>query len=557
MDKPGYHYNGGKSPHDLSHRLLFTSTVGQMLPIVSENLFPDDHVRIGFNLFTRLADVKTSAFTRIREHIDVYFVPLVQLFSPFEQFIYGVGRNNSSWFTGGSTAGTSFDHIPMIGYQSVPEAVINSGVDMHGVSLRKDCGTLYELLECGNVTPFSTTEQLRVNINPFKVLAYNKIWYDWFAIGDRTRLEPSAWNIDKFADSVILPSYNPESLVSLRYRPWKLDYFTGVLPSPLESSLSVNAQSNLGGQVRDWLSSKDSVLVTDRNNISNFSSDDATNVSLAPERYTSGSSTVGKVTTSAIRSIFAVEKLLEITRRSGKNYADQTAAHFGSKVPQGIDNKSYHVGSISQDLTIQDIDATAAGSMSTGSDDNFSILGQVGGKGVTNQSNNRVLEFHAPCHGILMALYSAEPILDYPSSGINRQNLYNVREDYFTPEFDNLGMQPLFGINLHASDYQHRNDIYGWTYRYQELKEKYNRVTTGFTDGGLTDWRTVKSVVAMSNQEKDFYINPDYLNDIMLVNYDKSDVNHGTDPLRHCVDIYIHKSSVMSNFSLPSLKNNI
>lgn len=557
MDKPKFTYNGGKSPHDLSHRLLFTSTVGQMLPILSQNLLPDDHVKIGFNLFTRLADVKTSAFVRIREHIDVYFVPLVQLYSPFAQFIYGVGKNNSSWFGNTATDGKSFDHIPLLGHDTFQQIDYEQGFDMFGCSLEKDAKILFQLLGLSD-DPMNVFGENGVAVNPFKILAYNKIWYDWFAIADRTEIYPNSWNIDKWYNYSVIPAGGwSHSWINIHYRPWKLDYFTGVLPSPLESSGSVNAQSNLRGQVRDWLSSQDRVVLL--NNADDISSnDEITNVALRPDDYKGTASTnLAKVTTSAIRSIFAVEKLLEITRRNGKNYADQTLAHFGAKVPQGIDSKSYHVGSISQDLTIQDVDATAAGSATLESDENFSILGQVGGKGVTQNSNNNVLDFHAPCHGILMALYSAEPVLDYPNKMIDRQNLYGVREDYYTPEFDNLGMQPLFGINLNASSVDHRNDIYGWTYRYQELKEAYNRVTLGFTEEGLSDWRTVKDLQYFANRERDFYVNPDFLNSIMLKSYDKSDTGFGTDPLRHACDIYLHKSSVMSNFSLPSLKNNM
>lgn len=567
MDKPKFTYNGGKSPHDLSHRLLFTSTVGQLLPILSQNLLPDDHVRIGFNLFTRMADVKTSAFVRIREHIDVYFVPIVQLFSPFEQFIYGVGRPGSSFFYPLDSTGPSpvpsgqpdrFDHIPMFGAVTFSSTSTIPDYDVFGVNNVKNLKALSALMGYSNTPQAFTATGATITVNPFKFLAYQKIFYDWFAIGDRTPIVAQAWNIDScYTESVISSIHRNYLKVQMHYRPWKLDYFTGVLPSPLESSSSLNAQSNLRGQVKDWLSSKDTVSLLDNSNTSS-SSDDATNVGFIPDLYKgTASGALGKVTTSAIRSIFAVEKLLEITRRSGKNYADQTAAHFGAKVPQGIDNKSYHIGSISQDLTIQDVDATAAGSASLESDENFSILGQVGGKGVTSQSNNRSLEFHAPCHGILMALYSAEPILDYPNSMIDRQNLYNVREDYYTPEFDNLGMQPLFGINLNVQDTPYLNKIYGWTYRYQELKESFNRVTLGFAETGLSDWRTVKPLSSMLNAEKDFYVNPDYLNSIMLKSYDKLAPDFGSDPLRHCVDIYLHKSSVMSNFSLPSLKNNM
>lgn len=545
---PKYTYQGRKFPHDLSHNLKFTSSVGQLIPVMHDLLYPGDHVRIKPMLFSRMADLETSAFTRLREHIEYFFVPMNQILSSFPQFIYGVGKANSSLV---DSSGTPC--IPTLD-TTVDYTAQLTGTDMFGMTYEDNAVRLLDMLGYSKDCKSNVLSTSKMGVNVLPICAYHKIFADYYAIQDRTNINPYLWNLDDCITTgiVMFGTGRPvKDFFNLHYRPYMHDYYTDMKVSPLESSASFNANGNLTGRVNNWLGSRSSFSVVDPSGSIATTSSDGTTVRL-PLVSINPSGT--DLSTANIRAMFAVDKLMEITRRAKKDYSHQTLAHFGTSVNEGISGRAYKLGSITQDLNISDVDATAASTDLSGT--MTTILGQQGGKGVTMQGDrvDRFIEFTAPCHGVLIGIYSAEPITDYPDTMVARINTYVNREDFFTPEYDHLGMQPVFGYELNAINTTQRSTVFGWQYRYQESKQRFNRITTGFNTTGLSAWTTVRDNVYFGNAESSFYISPEYLNRIMLVNYDNTD--QGTDPLRHSLDFIYFKSSVMSNFSLPQLSGN-
>ena len=65
-----------RSGFDVGARRLFTAKAGQLLPVYWDLLLPGTKVDLKDIHFTRTMPVNTAAFTRIKEYIDWYFVPL-------------------------------------------------------------------------------------------------------------------------------------------------------------------------------------------------------------------------------------------------------------------------------------------------------------------------------------------------------------------------------------------------------------------------------------------------------------------------------------------------
>lgn len=65
-----------RSGFDLSRRICFTSKAGELLPVYYKLVYPGDKFELRHQLFTRTQPVNTAAYTRIREYLDWYFVPL-------------------------------------------------------------------------------------------------------------------------------------------------------------------------------------------------------------------------------------------------------------------------------------------------------------------------------------------------------------------------------------------------------------------------------------------------------------------------------------------------
>ena len=74
-----------RNAFDLSHRYMFTAQVGELLPVFTQWVNPNETFKIGYNGKTRTAALNTDAFTRIRENIQYYFVLFQSLWKYFEQ----------------------------------------------------------------------------------------------------------------------------------------------------------------------------------------------------------------------------------------------------------------------------------------------------------------------------------------------------------------------------------------------------------------------------------------------------------------------------------------
>lgn len=110
-----------RNAFDLSHRHMFTAQVGELLPVFSQWVNPNETFKIGYNGKTRTAALNTDAFTRIRENIQYYFVPFQSLWKYFEQQVNNLTKGdagqNISKFASSSTEPSKIStSLPYISY---------------------------------------------------------------------------------------------------------------------------------------------------------------------------------------------------------------------------------------------------------------------------------------------------------------------------------------------------------------------------------------------------------------------------------------------------------
>lgn len=110
-----------RNAFDLSHRHMFTAQVGELLPVFSQWVNPNETFKIGYNGKTRTAALNTDAFTRIRENIQYYFVPFQSLWKYFEQQVNnlstGDAGQNISKFAHSSTEASKISiSMPYVSY---------------------------------------------------------------------------------------------------------------------------------------------------------------------------------------------------------------------------------------------------------------------------------------------------------------------------------------------------------------------------------------------------------------------------------------------------------
>ena len=110
-----------RNAFDLSHRHMFTAQVGELLPVFSQWVNPNETFKIGYNGKTRTAALNSDAFTRIRENIQYYFVPFQSLWRFFEGQVNNMtkgdaGQNIAKIAANSSTSAPLSTAMPYISY---------------------------------------------------------------------------------------------------------------------------------------------------------------------------------------------------------------------------------------------------------------------------------------------------------------------------------------------------------------------------------------------------------------------------------------------------------
>lgn len=113
-----------RNAFDLSHRHMFTAQVGELLPVFTQWVNPNETFKIRYNGKTRTAALNTDAFTRIRENIQYYFVPFQSLWKYFEQQVNNLtkgdaGQNISKFASSSTDASRITTSLPYISYTNL------------------------------------------------------------------------------------------------------------------------------------------------------------------------------------------------------------------------------------------------------------------------------------------------------------------------------------------------------------------------------------------------------------------------------------------------------
>lgn len=594
----------GRNGFDMSQRRVFTTPVGMLLPTYTDFLLPGDKVKLNSREFVRTQPLQSSAFVRMKAHLDWFFVPVTQLFSQWNQFYNGTNDNMSSMFT--ASALPSFPTLSVNVLNNLENTVWSSPnkvntafhdllVDEFGVpfawNARRLMMMLYPSVEING-------NELSGSINILSLLAYHKCFHSHYRNTDYTPNDPLQYNIDKYYNLTSLPSSKFKKYFTIHYRPWIRDAFSFIQPAPVFGG-SFADFLNIGGETptsdlsRFFPEARNSVSLT--NQTGGGSGLDSNLPSFPLSGYgvsVNNTDSLNSLSVGDIRAAFALDKLLRITAQAGSHYDEQTLAHFGYKMPQGISEEAYYLGEQSFDIAINEVVATA--SSTTGKD--TSLLGEIAGRGFGATHEGKDLEFTAPCHGIVIAIHSISPLPDYRDEKDVVANKINSF-DFFHPEFDNIGMQP-YGIDFaHLSSTQPTN-ILGWQYRYMEHKTKLDVADESVYGTSLRTWvlsraRTYYGKDTASTGSSlgfnvplsgRFYIMPQYTNGIFYASFpafldpgsasspsggfmtydpskgkswlnaeNKPQMIYGDDPFICVLEHKVYKTSVMSVYSLPRM----
>ena len=469
----GYRADLSRTDHDLSRKFGFTCTSGMLLPIFADVATPGETYYVTHDLdFMRTNQLYAPAMIDVKVHFETFFVPMQMMFQPFENTIFSLKNLQSTFYgSGSSLMNNSF---PCFAYASFISLVTNSTnmtTDHHADAFR-----LADMLDLGEQN-FATYTQLstgayKPNFFPWQLMAYHTIFNYYYRLDDKTQFDNSYCNCDSsYASSAFGGSWI--GWMDIHQRPWNFDYFTSMYCSPIVAN--ANMQNVMP-------------TATDYNDLAHFGTaqvgDNGTGVvvnesirgfsSSADSSYSARHNQLENATY-AIRQMFANEKLAMITGRARKTYDSQVLAHFGVNVPHDVKHDLTLIGADSYPLHVGEVTSLAATSDAG--------LGDFAGKGWAQANDgNHKHKFTAPCHGVIMTIFSVEPIKRY-HVGFGRQNSLYDAFDIPTPEYDRLGNQPVFRFELGTNAPSgSTTDIVGWKERYYWNKRRPDKITAAFMD---------------------------------------------------------------------------
>lgn len=584
-----------RSGFDIGRKNAFTAKVGELLPVYWDISMPGDKYKFNVEYFTRTQPVETSAYTRLREYFDFYAVPLrllwksapsvltqmqdinqIQALSLTQNLSLGTylpslplsvlvtslsslnGGSNNPGYSGSLTnmfgfnrGDLSYKLLNYLGYGNIIRSSPSSGSRWWSTSLKPEDSSNYSQLYVYNNV-----------VNIFPLLAYQKIYQDFFRWSQWEKSNPSSYNVDYFSgitSSLVssLPDPNSDywksdTMFDLKYCNWNKDMLMGVLPNSQFGDIAVIDISNPKSSIPSSVFLKDPV----GGNTSEVVTNASYNASLTPLAFSAKNASLTNVIPSgstlqvnlanlksqfsvlALRQAEALQRWKEISQSGDSDYREQIRKHFGVNLPQSLSNLCTYIGGISRNLDISEVvNNNLAGSGDTA---------VIAGKGVG--AGNGSFTYQANEHCVVMCIYHAVPLLDYTITGQDGQLLVTDAESLPIPEFDSIGMETLPMTQIFNSPKASIVNLFnaGYNPRYFNWKTKLDVINGAFTttqkswvspvtESLLSGWFGHGYGAGDENPDtrvvlnyKFFKVNPSVLNSIFSV---KADSTWDTDQL--------------------------
>lgn len=554
-----------RSAFDLSSKVAFSAKSGELLPVKWYFTMPGDKFTLKRQHFTRTQPVNTSAYTRIREYYDWFWVPLHLLWRNAPEVISQMQSNvqHANSHTSSLALG---NYLPTItcDQSNLFLTRLYGKKNYFGFDRSDLAYKLIQYLRFGNAnsgatrnygtsvplsdTTYSQKFRFNLNLSVFPLLAYKKFCQDYFRYSQWQSSSPFLWNIDYFTGTSqqlfsAIPAagdsyWNGNTLFDLEYCNWNKDLFMGVLPDTQFGDVASIDTGGLKSQdlyVEARVSSSKSSRLYLGDKTSSSGSDFS--VSAGPDAVKSNPLFVSMPSVAAsfdvlsLRRGEALQRWKEISLNVPQNYRAQIKAHFGVDVGESLSGMSTYIGGDSSSLDISEVVNT---NLQSGTSQSEAV---IAGKGVGSSQGSE--KFEARDWGVLMCIYHNVPLLDYVPSAPDPQFFVSQNTDLPIPELDSIGMQSI-PISMYSNSdtelvtgFSSADYTMGYLPRYYSWKTSYDYVLGSFTTtekewvAPITSsvWKNMLKTVSTGSSSISyniFKVNPSILDSIFQVNADST-----------------------------------
>ena len=599
MDFKSVRNNVHRAGFDLSSRVCFTGKVGEILPVKHWDLLPGDTFEIDGKSFMRTLPVQKATFGRVREYYDFYFVPYNLLWDKFESWI--VQTKNAYHAKSNLAAADNFTTSPYFTVDDIVGAFSSMGSDEARAYLdywhvgsdkagwaQEDMKKL--LVYLGYPVSLAPSGAGTVALNPFPLLAYHKIYQDYFRFSQWEDAAPWTYNLDYILAEKQLHiditgmmtgrTANTPTLFTLHHANFDKDLVNGMLPQPQYgdvaiagplsgdfSSLTANWKNNshisafFTGSAHqsgyefsplgyDGETSSTGAPInrgTIRVNGHDASPSSFTLNSFRPSETLSlpisGSNISAGLSILVLRQAEALQKWKEITLSGDSDYKEQISKHWNVPSSQYNSYRCQYLGGFARNLDVSEVINT-----NLQGDDG---VADIAGRGLS-ASNGKIKFKNNDLYGIIMCIYHGKPIVEWNSLGLLHPSMVKTKAtDYAIPEFDSIGMQPLLRLNIM---YVGNSPLVpaGYVPRYAEYKTDLDTFKGSFANSNI-NWVLPHSLSAVSQTQtpltyRAFKIAPDICNNMFVAAADKT---MDSDPLLNTIYFDVKAVRNLSRDGMP------
>jgi len=472
-----------RNAFNLSHDRKFSFRMGQLVPVLCQEVVPGDSFRLSSEIFLRMQPLVAPVMHRVNVMTYSFFVPNRLIWNDFPKFIESVGES-------------AIPPVP-------PKIEIVSRQD---IAYTKN-GSLLDYLGFPTVADNQHLE-LPFSFSALPVRAYNRIWNDYFR-DQNLEQDLLEYPVNLVDDFVNLNSCD------IRYKAWDKDYFTTAFTNPQKGgdvhipggsisgadvilSLQPGQVSNpawhtgaitggpaLGfgtGNIRGHYPGAGDNNWPSRMSVSNPYGQAAT--SDTPVWYDPDGSlkvsggTSGGATINELRRAVALQGYLEKLARGGTRYTEMIESIFGVVSSDARLQRPEFLGGSKNGIAISEVLQTSQ----SPPDGEGTPQGTMTGHGVSANKTRQFKAFFEE-YGFVMTLICVMPRPAY-QQGVSKMWTRFDPLEYLTPDFAHLGEQPVYKRELYfdGSSSLSNNSVFGYQSRYSEYKFVPDSVHGNFRD---------------------------------------------------------------------------
>lgn len=446
-----------RSNFDLSHERKFSCNMGEIVPILVQEVVPGDKFKIDTQHLIRFSPLVSPVMHRINAYVHYFYVPNRLLDPDWEKII----------------TGELVQEVPNINVRALDYEFVSAKLWDH-------MG-----LPVGNFFAGGTQ---KINTMPFR--AYFKIWNDYYRDENQQAIVDITDDVNNVKSALLK-------------RAWEKDYFTSALPWAQKGNpVSVDVDLERNSPTK---ATAQAALINATVNLAPVQGTDYT----LEDGNTNNEVTIRDVESASfdVESLRLAERLqrfLERNARAGSRYVEHLLAHWGILSSDARLQRAEYIGGGVSPVIVSEVLSNALTVDPTNPSEVLTPVGSMAGHAISVGRSNQAYKFVEE-HGYIIGLMSIMPEPAYLGQGIPKMYSRLTQLDFYFPEFATLGEQAIKVKEIYFTG-NPANDENDWGYqqRWAEYKFQQSTIHGEFKDSSLQYWHLARVFQAQPNLNEAF-----------------------------------------------------